>query len=50
MRKEKVYTIWIQDWELITKKLSELQISDKESDNIKKAIQHREAEYSRIKY
>ena len=38
------------DWELITQKLNELQISDKEAESIKKAIQHKEAEYSRIKY
>lgn len=37
------------DWELITQKLNELQITDKEAENIKKAIQHKEAEYSRIK-
>lgn len=43
-------TIYYVDWELITKKLNELQISDKEAESIKKAIQHKEAEYSRIKY
>jgi serine/threonine kinase 38 len=40
---------FLLDWELITQKLGELQISDKEAENIKKAIQHKEAEYSRIK-
>lgn len=44
-----IFSIEIIDWELITQKLSELQISDKEAESIKKAIQHKEAEYSRIK-
>jgi len=38
------------EWEIINKKIGELQISQKEAENIKNEIKRREADFMRNKY
>ena len=40
----------LKDWELITKKIEELNVPEKTADEIKKSIFHKDAELSRLKY
>jgi len=38
------------DWDFLTKELKDMKVSDKEAENIKKAIHSKESEFARMKY